>query len=142
MSYNNNYNGAGRRYGYNQNYSYNNYENNRNNYNKPKKKSGCKSGIDRNGKPYIQGWKADKTNGLRKFYASPYKNTQEVKSKKGKVWQNWFVRITMSNGEEIRTSGMFDVANDKLIIPQLSFIMNPKGGYGGYVGPAYYKKNR
>src|SRR5690606_7896498 len=101
---NNGYNGSGYNNGYNNrgNSGYGNQQ-------RPqKKRSGCKSGTDRNGKPYIQGWKYDKTNGLRKFYATPYSGTQEVTSKSGKVWQNWFVRVTMPDGSEIKTSGMYD----------------------------------
>jgi len=137
MSGYNNYNRGGYR-------SNNNYGNgNRNSYQQreQKKHSGCKSGTDRNGKPYVQGWKFDKRNGLRSFYATPYKGTQEVKSKTGKVWQNWFVRIKNADGSEIKTSGMYDVSTGKVIIDSVGFVMNPRGGRGGYLGPYYYRKN-
>lgn len=107
-----------------------------------KKHSGCKSGTDKNGKPYIQGWKYDKTNGLRRFYASPYSGTKQSTSGSGKVWENWFVRVQLPNGQEMKTSGLFDKQQNKISIPQLGFVMNPRGGAGGYVGPYYFKRNR
>lgn len=109
---------------------------------KADKHSGCKSGTDKNGKPYVQGWKYDKRNGLRSFYATPYKGTQEVKSKRsGRLWQNWFVRVRNADGTEVKTSGMYDVSTGKVIIDSMGFVMNPRGGRGGYVGPYYYRKN-
>lgn len=113
----------------------------RGNYQLQKKRSGCKSGTDKNGKPYVQGWKYDKRNGLRSFYASPYSGTQEVKSKTGRLWQNWFVRVRNADGTEIRTSGLYDPSSGKVTIQDFGFVMNPRGGYGGYVGPYYYPKN-
>lgn len=143
MAYNNgnrNYNNGYRSQG---GYSSGGYDRGGYQNNRPQKKhSGCKSGTDRNGKPYLQGWKYDKTNGLRKFYATPYNGTKETTSGSGKVWQNWFVRIQMSDGSELKTSGLFDKQQNKVVINQLGFVMNPRGGAGGYVGPYYYKKNR
>lgn len=125
---------------YRNNNSYNNYNNR---YNRQqKKRSGCKSGIDKNGNSYISGWKYDKQNGLRSFFAAPFSGTKETESKSGRIWANWFVQIRMPSGQIIKTSGLFDKSNNKLIIPDLGYIMNPRGGAGGYVGPYYYRKNR
>lgn len=139
MSWSNNYgNNYGNRGGYgNQNRSFQ-----RSNNRPQKKRSGAKFGTDKNGNAYVSGWKYDKTNGLRKFFASPYSGTKETKSQSGKVWCNWFVQITLPSGEVIRTSGLMDKSTNKVIIPQLGFVMNPRGGAGGYTGPYYYKKNR
>ncbi len=135
-NYNNNYGGGGYNRG---NYNGGGYRSQPNR--EQKKHSGCKSGVDKNGKQYVSGWKYDKRNGLRKFYASPYSGTHETKSKSNRIWQNWFVRIEMPNGQEIKTSGLYDVSTGKITISQLGFVMNPRGGRGGYVGPYFYRKN-
>ena len=135
-------NNRGNNWGNSNNYGRNQGFSNRG-FNRPqKKRSGAKSGTDKNGNPYISGWKYDKTNGLRSFFASPYSGTKETKSKSGKIWENWFVQIRVPSGEVIKTSGLFDKMNNKLIVPQLGFVLNPRGGAGGYCGPYYYKKNR
>ena len=126
-NYNNNYNR-----GYN-----NNYRNN-NNYKQrtQKKHSGASFGYAHGDqeKPYIRGWKFDRRNGLRSFIASPYKGTKRIRSKSGREWENWVVKITLSNGQQILKSGLYDVANRKVIIKDLGFVMNPKAKNGGYTG--------
>lgn len=103
------------------------------------KHSGCTSGITKNtNKPYVRGWKYDKRNGLRSFIAGPYESknstTNEHKSKTGRIWENWCVKITLSDGQTILKSALYDQMTGKVIIKELGYVMNPKGGKGGYVG--------
>lgn len=102
----------------------------------PKKHSGCSAGLSNNADktPYVQGWKVDKENGLRKFFAFPYKGTKQYTSETGKVWENWIVEITPKDGRKWITTCLYDVQTRKVIINDLGFVMNPKGGKGGYVG--------
>jgi len=102
------------------------------------KHSGCKAGLDKNSKPYVQGWKVDKTNGMRKFYASPYHATKEIKAKtSGRVWHTWLVKIELPTGEVMLRPCMYAPDTKMVIIKDLSFVMNPKGGKGGYIGPFF-----
>lgn len=113
---------------------------------KPKKYSGCEAGKDKNDNPYVRGWKYDKTNGLRSFYACPYSGgakggTKRVTSQEGVIWENWMVRVQKTGVPDYIVSGMYDVAKKRVIIKELSFVMNPKGGKGGYVGPFFERKD-
>lgn len=96
-----------------------------------KKRTGCKSG-NKNGRQYITGWNYSRSRGMITFIAGPYRNTQEVKSKNGRVWQNWFVKLfNKRTMQEIRTSGMYEVATGRLIMSDLGMIANPKTNYFG-----------
>lgn len=143
--YNNQYGGSNSRYGFtpyanaygkpmNSRYGNPPTKFNRNNQ-QIVKHSGCSAGQTKDGKPYVRGWKFDKRNGLRSFIAGPTKNTENHKNKLGtKVWQNWAVKITMPSGESFLKSCLYDTTTGKVIINELGFVMNPKGGRGGYVG--------
>jgi hypothetical protein len=125
--------------GYRQFQTSQNFRNNQPGYynqqQQPKKHSGCSMGIDKNGVEYVRGWKFDRRSGLRSFYATSYKNTKEVTSKKsGRVYENWMVRVQLPSGESFITGGLFERATGKVTISNLGFVMNPKGGRGGYVG--------
>ena len=108
-----------------------------NNGGQPKKHSGATSGVDKNDNPYVRGWKYDKRNGLRSFLACPYKGTKEVTSRTGRVWHNWMVKVTPQGQQSFIVSGLYDPQTKVVIIPELGFTMNPKGGRGGYTGPFY-----
>lgn len=104
-------------------------------YNAPKKHSGCRSGQDKKGRAYVSGWKYGKRSGLVSFFAAPYKGTSTHKSASGRVWQNWICKMqNKSTFEETITPCLYDQSTGKVIIKKLGFVMNPKGGRGGYVG--------
>lgn len=85
-------------------------------------------------KPVMYGWNYSKTRGMITFIASPYKKTKRVKSANGKEWENWFVKIFNKRTlQELKTSGLYDVANRRLIISDLGMIATLKGS-GGYFG--------
>jgi hypothetical protein len=106
------------------------------NQNQPKKKhTGCKFGSTKDGVPYISAWNASKSRGMISMIASPYKGTKTKKSKTGKTWENWFVKITMKNTMDIKNfSGLYNVDNQKLYIKDLNMVANPKAPNGGYFG--------
>lgn len=107
-----------------------------------KKKSGCSAGVTREtNKPYVQGWKYDRRNGLRKFIAGPYSKTQTVKSERGLEWENWCLKVTFSDGRSQLFNCMYDVLNRRVICKELGFVMNPRGGPGGFVG-SFVNKGR
>lgn len=132
---------GGNNSGNNRNYSSNNRKNN----NQPeKKKSGCKMGFAKGDpkRPYIRGWKADKTHGLRAFIAGPAKNTKvHISKTSGREWENWTVKVTTPHGIELFNC-LYDVRDKKVLIKDLGLVMNPKGGVGGYVGPYFIRKNK
>lgn len=108
--------------------------------NRPMKKhSGAKMGINRSGKmkdaPNITFWNFSRERGLITAIATPYSGTHEKKSKTGRIWQNWMVswfnKRTMQRGT---TSGLYDAQNNKLIISDWGWVVNPKAPNGGYAG--------
>jgi hypothetical protein len=100
-----------------------------------KKHSGCKGGQDKKGRSYVSGWKYSRRAGLVSFFAAPYKGTNSHKSENGRTWENWIVKIqNKSTMTESITTCLFDRSTGKVIIQKLGFVMNPKGGKGGYVG--------
>jgi hypothetical protein len=107
-----------------------------------KKRSGCESGKDKNDTPYVRGWKYDKTNGLRSFYACPYSKTKRVKSQNGSEWENWMIKVQHSDKTTTLHSCLYEISTKKVFIKEFGFVMNPKGGYKGYVGPYYYKSRK
>lgn len=118
-----------------------NYNNNRNQGQPQKKHSGCRKGQDKKGNPYLIGWNASKTRGMISFIASPYSGTKEIKSKSGKTWQNWFVKITFKATGDIKNySGMYNVSNNKLYIKDLNLVANPGAPNGGYFGKHISKR--
>ena len=105
------------------------------------KHSGCTSGIDKRGKNYVRGWKYTKGQGLVTFFAAPYHGTKSHKSNTGNVWHNWVVKI--EHQRTMQTTVLPCLVNssfNKVIIKKLGFVMNTKGGKGGYVGPFYVRK--
>lgn len=132
--YNNRYGGGGGNYNnYNRGGNYNNGGNDR-----QKKKSGCTSGLTRTNKPYVRGWKYDRTHGLRAFIAGPNAKSHVSQSQSGRDWVNWTAKVTGPNGVELYNA-LFDVANNKVIIKDLGIVMNPKTNY---VGPYFRRKNK
>jgi hypothetical protein len=100
-----------------------------------KKHSGCKGGIDKKGRSYVSGWKYSKRSGLVSLFAAPYKGTSTHKSENGRTWENWIVKLqNKSTMTETIMPCLFDRSTGKVIIQKLGFVMNPKGGKGGYVG--------
>lgn len=100
-----------------------------------KKHSGCKGGQDKKGRSYVSGWKYSRRTGLVSFFAAPYKNTSTHKSEHGRVWENWICKIqNKSTMQESIMPCLYDRTTGKVILQKLGFVMNPKGGRGGYVG--------
>lgn len=145
MAFNNSYGGRNYQSGFSPFNSYNNqYRQNQNNFRSnsgsfspapAKKHSGCKGGQDKKGRSYVSGWKYSRRTGLVSFFAAPYKGTSTHKSNNGRVWENWIVKIqNKSTMQESIAPCLYDRTTGKVIIQKLGFVMNPKGGRGGYVG--------
>ncbi|WP_439516414.1 hypothetical protein [Sediminibacterium sp.] len=110
------------------------------------KKSGCTKGFAQGeqSRPYvIRGWRASKRDGITTYMCSPYKSktseTKQHKSKSGRIWENWACKVQPQNGQSFFVSCLYEPASGKVIIPELSMVLNPKGGRGGYCGRNYYK---
>lgn len=97
------------------------------------KKTGCTYGVDKNNQPYVRGWRATKM-GIITYYACHYSGTNVHESKGGRQWANVMVKIKVPNFPETITSGLWDVASNKVIVNKEGIVMNPKGGKGGYCG--------
>lgn len=127
------YNGRNRQY---DNSRYDNRGNSRRNDGPQKKRSGAKSGTGKNGKPYIQGWKATR-NGMIKIIAGP--------TSKGMVseqCEQWVCKVTVGYGAPQTMTAFYNVNTKRLIIPDMNFVLNPNAPNGGYTGPFYKTRNR
>lgn len=110
---------------------------NRDNYNDDynrRKRSGCTSGIGKNGEKYVRGWKASKRKGLVVYLCTPYKDTKVHESKSGRKWENWVCKVQPESAQSYLISCLYDVMNNKVIINEIGYVLNPKGGRGGYCG--------
>ncbi|BFG69615.1 hypothetical protein KACHI17_04960 [Sediminibacterium sp. KACHI17] len=128
---------------YNRSRQYNN--NNSRNDRDYVKKSGCTKGFAQGeqNRPYVRGWRASKRDGITTYMCSPYKSktseTKQHKSNSGRIWENWACKVQPQNGQSFFVSCLYEPASGKVIIPELSMVLNPKGGRGGYCGRNYYK---
>lgn len=101
---------------------------------KPKKHSGCKTGLRKdNGKPFIQAWNFQKRRGMLTLIASEYKGTKDHKSKtSGRIWRNWVATLQYKDsGIEKLVGCLYDPQSRKLIIPELGMVANPSKNYFG-----------
>ncbi len=108
--------------------------------NKHSKKSGCKvitpyDGGD--GSLFINGWKVEKgvlwsitVNQAKKD--GKYMPVSESNS--GKMWMNVMVVAKAPLQENRYVYGLCNLENNKVYIKEWNWIMNPKGGKGGYCG--------
>lgn len=107
-------------------------------YYKPRqaKKSGSKTGQDKNGNPYITGWKVDKrTGGLIKFLIVPTSSTKQYTSKSGKQYEGWMAVVTFTQtGERVTRAAFVNLAEMKARIPSMNIVVNPRAANGGYCG--------
>lgn len=117
----------------------------RDEYRKPKKRSGAKFTAESkgSGKPCVHGWKYSRVHkGLLSFIAAPYYGTQERTSESGKCWQNWIMSVTHPDGEKKIYPCLFDCENHKVYVKQMNWIANPKANNGGYFGKHISKDYR
>lgn len=110
------------------------------------KKSGASFGYSSGEKdrPYVRGWKASKRTGITTYMCSPYKSktseTKQHKSASGRIWENWACKVQPENQPAFFVSCLFEPATQKVIVPSMSMVINPKGGRGGYCGRNYIKR--
>ncbi len=102
------------------------------------KRSGCKYGIDKNGKPYISAWKVE--NGrMYSLYCRPSSKTSTHQGKDFD-WEDWIYSLTIDRVETAIAGKpigicLFCPTTQKVIIKGMGWVLNPKGGVGGYCGP-------
>lgn len=126
---------------------YNNeYRGNSSNGGEVKKHSGCKLVLISKGsfknKTAVVGWRYVKRTGLIKYSAWPYGKTKERKSKTGKRWMSYILKIQLPSGETLIRPCLFSPEDGRVFSQSAEIRMNPKGGYGGYVGPLVASKRR
>ena len=105
------------------------------------KHSGAKSGIDKKGGRYTNGWMTNKRVGMVSFFCAPTKNTTAVMSKTGNSWLTCIaVKVQFRDlmKEELHW-GLMHEASGKVIIQSLGLVVNPKAPNGGFSGK-YGKK--
>ena len=97
-----------------------------------KKHSGCRSKTVGDGVTVVYGWNYSRSRGLIVAYARPYNKTVGSVSKTGKKWMNYFVTVTNRRTNQItKTSGMFDVSNNRVYLKELNLVMSPGKNYFG-----------
>lgn len=123
---------------------------NRNDYDnqsEPPKRTGAKAGsfVSKKGSAhgskkevkFVRGWNYSKRFGMRTFFCTPYSKTKSTKSDNGRVWENWMCTYQVEGKPSETISALYEPATGKVIIPDLSIIINPKARRGGYCGRAY-----
>lgn len=131
MSYGNQY---PRGYGYHNGYGRPQYQ--RNGYNgyqggypqqqQPRKKSGCKIGQDKTGRPCITGWNKSRSRGFLSFVAVPCKDAKTKSPNSDK----WVASVQFPDGKKTFTA-FYNVNTKKLSIPDLQMVANPAKNYFG-----------
>lgn len=116
------------------------------NYNqaKPKAKSGAKMGMDKNGKPYVNGWFIQNKN-LISLFAFPHKESKEIKTKTGQLWETWVLKIQNKGTltESIRPC-LYQPSTGRVFCQELDIMLSPKTKRRDTVGQGYagsYLKN-
>jgi len=104
---------------YNRNYN-NNWQR------QPKKKSGCRIGTDKKGRPCITGWNVSKNRGFVSFVAVPCKDFKTKSPNSDK----WVVSAKFQDGVKTFT-GFYNANSKKLTIPDLNMVANPSKNYFG-----------
>lgn len=130
---------SNRRTNYNQDFSQNRRGNAGYNYQaRIKKHSGAKESMikigENKGKSCITAWNYSKRFGLRTFLVTSYKNSKFITSKKGREWQTMMVTIKSSGQIPQIASAFLDVMTNKVYIPDMKMVINPKAPNGGYCG--------
>ena len=110
------------------------------------KKSGAGMGQYTNKKgeriPYVNGWKKSKE-GFITIMCNPYKDTEKHQSKKsGLTYENWIAEIKVGANRPYILPVLYRVDTCKIIIDQLSMVINPKALNGGYCGTFIKSKRR
>ena len=121
------------------NNNYNN-NNNRNTTNQPRKRSGCRL-IQKEGISYISAWRV--TGGqMFSLFARPYKNTRETKpNSRGNSYLTYFATITnKTTGQSWNLSALLDIQTNKLRLPGINQVANPRANNGGYWGKSISKQ--
>jgi len=103
-----------------------------------RKHTGAKTGMGKNGKPYVSGWNYSRTAGMVTYFAHPYKGTKRKNSKPGRTWENWILKVfSKRTMQEFIKPCLFEPATGKVICGDLSLVMNPKTNFCG----RNYRKN-
>lgn len=112
----------------------NNNRNSNNSGNSQKKHSGCKAGIGKNGKTYLQGWNYSKRHGMVTFVASMKNDKNMCVNKHGEESEIYVVSITVPMQPKRLVTGFLKLNDGKLRMPDLGMTANPKAPNGGYWG--------
>lgn len=114
----------------------------------PKKKSGCKVSVGKEGKykgfQFVTGWNKSKQRGFIKAFVYPYHGTTETKGKaNGNVHQTLMVKIEFANGNQpLNIPCIRNLTTGKVTFDAFgtTMVMNPKAPNGGYFGTAIPRK--
>nr|WP_321356639.1 hypothetical protein [uncultured Draconibacterium sp.] len=98
----------------------------RNDNRQPKKKSGCRLGQDKKGRPCITFWNVSKTRGFISGVAVPCDKAKTKSPNSDK----WVVSVRFPTKKETFT-GFYNVNSKKLTIPDLAMVANPSKDYFG-----------
>ena len=102
------------------------------------KKSGAKSGAYRtkDGEmvQWVSGYKRSRNQPFLTIICSPYKDTNTSESKNGLKYQNWIAKIKSGYAEPYIRPCLYHMATGKVVIDDLSLVINPKAPNGGYCG--------
>jgi len=115
----------------------------------PRKKSGAKETMGKNGKPAISAWKKTR-NAFLTLIACPNneanvmrKDGSAIINKKGQEYARWTATLVDRNTGSMSThSCLYNTVTRKLYIPDLKMVANAHAANGGYFGNSYMSKRR
>jgi hypothetical protein len=94
-----------------------------------KKNNGCKSGTDKNGAPWINGWNMSKDRGFVKVNIHPYKGSHEVTSGNNKTHIVMMATIIYENsGMQDHYPVTYCKETGYVQLKKHGWILNPKKG--------------
>lgn len=94
--------------------------------NSARKKSGCRLGNDKKGRPCITAWNKSKGRGFISMVAVPCDKSKTKSANSDK----WVVSVMFPTGKKTFT-GFYNVVTKKLTIPDLAMVANPSKDYFG-----------
>lgn len=120
--------------GYNQNGG--TFQNQFNGYgnNQPRpKKSGCRAGTMKDGRPWVSGWHGFGSDHCS-FIANRGKDDGKVKGKGGDRWESWIANFKNNKGQTWTVNCLYDLQKRRLKFISLGWVANPSAPNGGYFG--------
>lgn len=104
----------------------------------PPKRSGCKTGMMKDGKRrWVSGWKGVGATHVS-FIANPGKDNGKCDGENGGRWLSMIADFHDANGKTWTENALWDIQKNRLKFTGAGMVANPNAPRGGYFGPGGY----